>query len=78
MSLLTTLCRHLPSPPARPPVDTLTGTTTTLLALPVYLVLVGALLAGLVPDGVAETVTGLLALTAGLRLALGVADLFAA
>lgn len=75
MPLLATLRRHLPSPPARPAVDSLTSAATTLLALPVYLVLVGALLAGVVPEGVGETVTGLLALTAGLRLALGVTDL---
>lgn len=76
MSPLTTLSRHLSSPPTHPAVDSLTGTTTTVLALPIYVLLVGALLAGVVPDGVAETVTGLLALTAGLRLAVGVTDLF--
>ncbi|MFC5366555.1 hypothetical protein [Salinirubrum litoreum] len=82
MPLLTTLCRRAPSAATRPR-DSLAdlrtaiaGTTATLLALPVYLLLVGALLAGVLPDGHLGTVAGLLALTAGLRLAVGVTDLF--
>jgi hypothetical protein len=76
MPLLTTLCRLAPATAVRPRLGSLAGTTTTLLALPVYLLLVGALLVGVVPDGHLGTVAGLLALTAGLRLAVGVTDLF--
>ena len=83
MPLLATLCRLDPETDVRPRLGalaglrtTLAGTTTTWLALPAYLLLVGALLAGVVPDGHLGTVAGLLALTAGLRLAVGVTDLF--
>jgi hypothetical protein len=76
MPLLTTLCQHLPSPPTLPTVGSVGGATVTVLALPIYLLLLGALLAGVVPEGTLETATGLLALAAGLRLAMGTVDLF--
>jgi hypothetical protein len=83
MSLLTALCRLAPATASSRHLESLAGlraaltsTTTTVLAVPAYCLLVGALLTGAVPDGHLGTATGLLALTAGLRLAVGIADLF--